>query len=68
MLRHYGVKPILVFDGGHLPMKNEQKIKRARYYFSFDNFYTLSYKFVVLFVNKFNMVLCIFMRKKSWRV
>ncbi|XP_042757686.1 uncharacterized protein LOC111901872 [Lactuca sativa] len=30
LLRHYGVKPILVFDGGHLPMKNEQKIKRAR--------------------------------------
>ncbi|XP_076888189.1 exonuclease 1-like [Bidens hawaiensis] len=30
LLRHYGVKPILVFDGGHLPMKNEQEIKRAR--------------------------------------
>ncbi|EYU28152.1 hypothetical protein ABFS82_13G090100 [Erythranthe guttata] len=30
MLRHYGVKPILVFDGGHLPMKNDQEIKRAR--------------------------------------
>ncbi|KAG6383607.1 hypothetical protein SASPL_156632 [Salvia splendens] len=30
MLRHYGVKPILVFDGGPLPMKNEQEIKRAR--------------------------------------
>ncbi|KZV21597.1 exonuclease 1-like [Dorcoceras hygrometricum] len=30
MLRHYGVKPILVFDGGHLPMKSEQEIKRAR--------------------------------------
>ncbi|KAC9404459.1 hypothetical protein E3N88_45898 [Mikania micrantha] len=30
LLRHYGVKPILVFDGGPLPMKNEQEIKRAR--------------------------------------
>ncbi|KAJ9565784.1 hypothetical protein OSB04_001750 [Centaurea solstitialis] len=30
LLRHYGIKPILVFDGGHLPMKNEQEIKRAR--------------------------------------
>ncbi|XP_027916681.1 exonuclease 1 isoform X2 [Vigna unguiculata] len=30
LLRHYGVKPILVFDGGLLPMKNEQEIKRAR--------------------------------------
>ncbi|XP_073300650.1 exonuclease 1 [Primulina huaijiensis] len=30
MLRHYGVKPILVFDGGHLPMKSDQEIKRAR--------------------------------------
>ncbi|KAI3753393.1 hypothetical protein L2E82_25445 [Cichorium intybus] len=28
--RHYGVKPILVFDGGYLPMKNEQEIERAR--------------------------------------
>lgn len=31
LLRHYGVKPVLVFDGGLLPMKNEQEIKRARY-------------------------------------
>ncbi|XP_057764075.1 exonuclease 1 [Salvia miltiorrhiza] len=30
MLRHYGVKPILVFDGGPLPMKSEQEVKRAR--------------------------------------
>ncbi|XP_051124967.1 exonuclease 1 [Andrographis paniculata] len=30
MLRHYGVKPILVFDGGPLPMKGEQEIKRLR--------------------------------------
>ncbi|XP_023541520.1 exonuclease 1 isoform X2 [Cucurbita pepo subsp. pepo] len=30
LLRHYGVKPVLVFDGGLLPMKNEQEIKRAR--------------------------------------
>nr|ABY56082.1 exonuclease [Cucumis sativus] len=30
LLRHYGVKPVLVFDGGFLPMKNEQEIKRAR--------------------------------------
>jgi hypothetical protein len=31
LLRHYGVKPILVFDGGLLPMKIEQENKRARY-------------------------------------
>lgn len=31
LLRHYGVKPILVFDGGFLPMKLEQENKRARY-------------------------------------
>ncbi|XP_050936502.1 exonuclease 1 [Cucumis melo] len=30
LLRHYGVKPVLVFDGGLLPMKSEQEIKRAR--------------------------------------
>ncbi|KAK9714476.1 hypothetical protein RND81_06G097100 [Saponaria officinalis] len=30
LLRHYGVKPILVFDGGFLPMKSEQENKRAR--------------------------------------
>ncbi|KAG8385363.1 hypothetical protein BUALT_Bualt03G0035300 [Buddleja alternifolia] len=30
MLRHYGVKPILVFDGGPLPMKSDQEIKRGR--------------------------------------
>ncbi|CAL5214246.1 unnamed protein product [Lathyrus oleraceus] len=30
LLRHYGVKPILVFDGGFLPMKVEQENKRAR--------------------------------------
>ncbi|KAL6845251.1 hypothetical protein ACP4OV_024746 [Aristida adscensionis] len=30
MLRHYGVKPILVFDGGLLPIKSDQEIKRAR--------------------------------------
>ncbi|KAL6546444.1 hypothetical protein OROMI_022165 [Orobanche minor] len=30
MLRHYGVKPILVLDGGPLPMKSDQEIKRAR--------------------------------------
>ncbi|KDP21174.1 hypothetical protein JCGZ_21645 [Jatropha curcas] len=30
LLRHYGVKPILVFDGGLLPMKLEQENKRAR--------------------------------------
>ncbi|KAL0305559.1 UNVERIFIED_CONTAM: Exonuclease 1 [Sesamum radiatum] len=30
MLRHYGIKPILVFDGGPLPMKSDQEIKRAR--------------------------------------
>ncbi|KAJ8761987.1 hypothetical protein K2173_006589 [Erythroxylum novogranatense] len=30
LLRHYGVKPILVFDGGILPMKIEQENKRAR--------------------------------------
>ncbi|KAJ8465064.1 hypothetical protein OPV22_027616 [Ensete ventricosum] len=30
LLRHHGVKPILVFDGGILPMKIEQEIKRSR--------------------------------------
>ncbi|CAL5409105.1 unnamed protein product [Camellia sinensis] len=30
LLRHYGVTPILVFDGGLLPMKSEQETKRAR--------------------------------------
>ncbi|XP_074272403.1 exonuclease 1 [Silene latifolia] len=30
LLRHYGVKPILIFDGGFLPMKTEQENKRAR--------------------------------------
>ncbi|KAJ8431696.1 hypothetical protein Cgig2_006552 [Carnegiea gigantea] len=29
MLRHHGVKPILVFDGGLLPMKSKQENKRA---------------------------------------
>ena len=31
MLRHFGVQPVLVFDGGSLPMKSDQEIKRARY-------------------------------------
>ncbi|OIW19263.1 hypothetical protein TanjilG_20388 [Lupinus angustifolius] len=30
LLRHFGVKPILVFDGGLLPMKGDQENKRAR--------------------------------------
>ncbi|KAI5080018.1 hypothetical protein GOP47_0005497 [Adiantum capillus-veneris] len=30
LLRQYGVRPLLVFDGGRLPMKEEQEIKRAR--------------------------------------
>ncbi|KAM0925798.1 hypothetical protein ACQ4PT_003959 [Festuca glaucescens] len=30
LLRHHGVKPILIFDGGYLPMKSEQEVKRAR--------------------------------------
>ncbi|KAJ1698378.1 hypothetical protein LUZ63_006890 [Rhynchospora breviuscula] len=30
MLRHHGIKPILVFDGGLLPMKADQEKKRAR--------------------------------------
>nr|CAD1827911.1 unnamed protein product [Ananas comosus var. bracteatus] len=30
LLRHYGVKPILVFDGGLLPIKIDQETKRAR--------------------------------------
>uniref|UniRef100_A0A7I4FUQ6 XPG N-terminal domain-containing protein n=1 Tax=Physcomitrium patens TaxID=3218 RepID=A0A7I4FUQ6_PHYPA len=30
MLRYYGVQPVLVFDGGSLPMKSDQEIKRAR--------------------------------------
>lgn len=31
LLRNCGVKPVLVFDGGLLPMKGEQENKRARY-------------------------------------
>ncbi|KAL2622243.1 hypothetical protein R1flu_002448, partial [Riccia fluitans] len=30
LLRHHGVQPLLVFDGGVLPMKMEQEEKRAR--------------------------------------
>ncbi|KAL5978699.1 hypothetical protein ACLOJK_029816 [Asimina triloba] len=30
LLRHYGVKPILVFDGGLLPMKSDEEVKRSR--------------------------------------
>ncbi|KAJ6825795.1 putative exonuclease 1 isoform X1 [Iris pallida] len=30
LLRHHGVKPILVFDGGLLPMKIDQEMKRSR--------------------------------------
>ncbi|XP_037449199.1 exonuclease 1-like isoform X2 [Triticum dicoccoides] len=30
LLRHHGVKPILVLDGGFFPMKSEQEVKRAR--------------------------------------
>ncbi|KAL3345029.1 hypothetical protein AABB24_024136 [Solanum stoloniferum] len=30
LLRHHGVKPVLVFDGGPLPMKIEQENKRGR--------------------------------------
>lgn len=30
MLRHFGVQPVLVFDGGSLPMKSDQETKRAR--------------------------------------
>ncbi|URD88793.1 HhH2 [Musa troglodytarum] len=30
LLKHHGVKPILVFDGGILPMKIEQETKRSR--------------------------------------
>ena len=33
ILRHHGVKPLLVFDGGRLPMKEIQENKRARYVF-----------------------------------
>lgn len=38
MLRHFGIKPILVFDGGPLPMKTDQEIKRARYWILSLNF------------------------------
>ncbi|KAA3478993.1 Exonuclease 1 [Gossypium australe] len=31
LLRHHGVKPVLVFDGGLLPMKIEQENKRASF-------------------------------------
>jgi exonuclease-1 len=30
LLRYYGVKPVLVFDGGVLPMKADQELKRER--------------------------------------
>ncbi|CAI9787981.1 unnamed protein product [Fraxinus pennsylvanica] len=30
LLRHYGIRPVLVFDGGPLPMKLDQENKRAR--------------------------------------
>eukprot|EP00897_Mesotaenium_endlicherianum_P003304 jgi/Mesen1/3000/ME000177S02267 len=30
LLRHHGVVPVLVFDGGVLPMKADQELKRAR--------------------------------------
>ncbi|XP_073386862.1 exonuclease 1 isoform X3 [Physcomitrium patens] len=30
MLRHFGLQPVLVFDGGGLPMKSDQEMKRAR--------------------------------------
>ncbi|KAK1300906.1 Exonuclease 1 [Acorus calamus] len=30
LLRHHGIRPVLVFDGGLLPMKIEQENKRAR--------------------------------------
>ncbi|KAF5204915.1 Exonuclease [Thalictrum thalictroides] len=30
LLRYHGVRPILVFDGGYLPMKSEEEIKRSR--------------------------------------
>ncbi|CAM8900394.1 unnamed protein product [Rhodiola kirilowii] len=30
LLRHHGVKPVMVFDGGLLPMKGDQENKRAR--------------------------------------
>ncbi|PIA30599.1 hypothetical protein AQUCO_05500130v1 [Aquilegia coerulea] len=30
LLRHHGVTPVLVFDGGYLPMKSEEEIKRSR--------------------------------------
>ena len=33
LLRQHGVKPLLVFDGGRLPMKENQENKRARYAF-----------------------------------
>jgi hypothetical protein len=31
MLRHFGVKPILVFDGGNLPIKRDQESTRRSY-------------------------------------
>lgn len=30
LLRQHGVVPVLVFDGGVLPMKAEEEVKRAR--------------------------------------
>ena len=30
MLRHHGVHPVVVFDGGRLPMKGEEEGSRAQ--------------------------------------
>lgn len=38
LLRHHGIKPILVFDGGLLPMKSDQETKRSRYAKYLPNF------------------------------
>lgn len=32
-LLFYNIKPILVFDGGHLPMKRSQEQLRSKYVF-----------------------------------
>ena len=50
LLRHFGVKPILVFDGGLLPMKSEQENKRARYPICLCNIILLQFLFLVDFL------------------
>lgn len=47
-MRHYGVKPLLVFDGGLLPMKADQEAKRSRYKQHTNCFFILSFGCLIL--------------------